>query len=115
MTSDGTDNHRIARLPIWAQEHIGYLQRRLEATRADLKTVMGKSRTAVFFIRDPDNMTEFHPLPGRSLRIDINPEFFIDFTQRAEDEGVAVTIYGSSPIYIEPGGANTFRILQRPR
>ncbi len=104
----------VKNLPVWAQDHIASLERSLKRAKADLKIALG-SAESLFFIRDNDDTTEFYGVPGKSIRADIDPEFFVDITQRAEDEGVALTIYGSSPIYIEPTASNCFRILQRPR
>jgi len=109
------EDGRLKRLPKWAQDHIRWLQQQLKAYQRDLRQAMGSSRAAVLFVRDPDDVSRYHPIPGKSVRVEVSENFFIDIVQRQEDEGVGVTIYGSSAVYIEPSAANNFRILQRPR
>ncbi len=104
----------VKNLPVWAQDHIRSLERSLERAKADLKVALGESE-ATFLIRDPEDVATFYGVPGRSVRVDINPEFFVDITMRQEDEGKSITIYGSSAVHLELESSNSFRILQRWR
>lgn len=117
------DNAHIAKLPVWAQEHISSLVRKLAEAEQHIvalgRTVPKGERHEKDIVVGPYSRLPQIVKPNETLRFWIDPEkFAIDLHMRNSSwfgKGPALTVQGygirlSSRLIVHPGSSNTIYI-----
>ncbi len=109
MTGD-----RLARLPVWARDYIGALQRDAEGAKASLRMLQGQSAGAVEVGRDPiDMLKPLLRLPDQTrvrFNLDESSDKWIEARRQASDAGDYLYINGANQLHIVPRASNAILV-----